>query len=319
VHPFVRDLVEASIPAEARKTLHARALEAAAEADAPLEVRAHHAYGAGETLTALMLLERMGDLAYDRGDPGSAVLAYRRCLDLVRRELLESGETSLEEAMASFSRKLGNSLAHAGDLTGAEGVLREALEFCRPGQGGRAAILLCLGRVVAGRKRLRDAYRMLGEALEIAIQRDDELMQAYVHMAVGELRRADSNLVGAVGAFTSALRCLTAEGAEPLAVAKAAVELAVTLAQSSDPKAAAEALARAQELAVKGESPHLEARTASALATLRESQGDRSGAEKCLREAWEAAVRAGDSDSAARFGRALEPASSPPEGQRNSA
>ena len=74
VHPFIRDLVEASIPAEARKALHARALEAAADADAPLEVRAHHAYGAGETLTALMLLERMGDLASERGDADSAVL-----------------------------------------------------------------------------------------------------------------------------------------------------------------------------------------------------------------------------------------------------
>jgi serine/threonine-protein kinase len=305
-HPFVRDLVEASIPAEARKALHARALEAAGDADAPLEVRAHHAYGSGETLTALMLLERMGDLAFERGDPSSAVLAFRRCLDLVRRELLESGDTSLEEAMASFSRKLGNALAHAGDITGAEGVLREALEFCGPGRGARGLILLSLGRVVAARKRLRDAYRMLGEALEIAIQRDDDLMQAYVHMAVGELRRSDGNIVGAVGAFGSALQRLNEHRADPLAVAKAAIELALTLAQGNDMAAASDALERADELAAKAEAPYLQARAASTLAGLRESQGNHLAAAAYWQQAWEAAVRAGDGESAARFARALE-------------
>jgi tetratricopeptide (TPR) repeat protein len=306
VHPFVRDLVEASIPAEARKALHARALEAAADADAQLEVRAHHAYGAGETLTALMLLERMGDLAFDRGDPGSAVLAYRRCLDLVRRELLESGDTSLEEAMGSFSRKLGNALAHGGDVTGAEGVLREALEFCGPGHAGRALILLSLGRVVAARKRQRDGYRMLGEALEIAIQRDDDLMQAYVHMAVGELRRSEGNVVGAVGSFSSALQRLNARGADDLAIAKAAVELAITLAQGSDQSAAAEALQRADQLAAEAEAPYLQARVAAALAGLRDAQSNAMAAQLCWQQAWQAAVRAGDGEGAARLARSLE-------------
>jgi serine/threonine-protein kinase len=311
VHPFVRDLVEASIPAEARKALHARALEAAADADAPLEVRAHHAYGAGETLTALMLLERMGDLAFERGDPGSAVLAYRRCLDLVRRELLESGDTSLEEAMGSFSRKLGNALAHAGDVTGAEGVLREALEFCGPGHAGRALIVLSLGRVVAARKRQRDGYRMLGEALELAIQRDDDLMQAYVHMAVGELRRSEGNVVGAVGAFSSALQRLTSRGADGLEIAKAAVELAVTLAQGSDQAAAADALQRADQLAAEAEAPYLQARVAAALAALREGQGNAMAAELCWQQAWQAAVRAGDGEGAARLERSLTRSGSP--------
>jgi tetratricopeptide (TPR) repeat protein len=301
VHPFIRDLVEASIPAEARKTLHARALGAAADADAPLEVRAHHAYGAGETLSALMLLERMGDLASERGDPSSAVLAFRRCLDLVRRELLELGETSLEDAMASFSRKLGNALGRGGDLTGAEGVLREALEFCRPGSIARAHVLLGLGRVVANRKRLRDAYRLLGEALEIAIQRDDDATQAAVHVTVGELRRSESNLVGAVGAFSAALQRLSHMNADALAVARAAVELAVTLAQGSDPQAAGESLLRAQELAREADAPHLEARAAAAMAELHETLGDRGRAETHLRHACEAALRAGDASGFARY------------------
>jgi hypothetical protein len=225
--------------------------------------------------------------------------------------LLESGDTSLEEAMGSFSRKLGNALAHGGDVTGAEGVLREALEFCGPGHAGRPLILLSLGRVVAARKRQRDGYRMLGEALEVAIQRDDDLMQAYVHMAVGELRRSEGNVVGAVGAFSSALQRLTAHGADGLAIAKAAVELAVTLAQGSDQTAAADALERADQLAAEAEAPYLQARVASALAALRESQNNAMAAELCWQQAWQAAVRAGDGEGAARLARSLERPSSP--------
>ncbi|MFI5308271.1 MAG: protein kinase [Polyangiales bacterium] len=294
VHPFIRDLVEASIPAEARKSLHARALEAAADAEAPLEVRALHAYGAGETITALMLLERMGDLAHERGDARCAVLSYRRCLDLVRRELLELGDTSLEEAMASFSRKLGNALARSGDLTGAEGVLREALEFCRPGTVPRAHILLGLGRVVSSRNRLRDAYRTLGEALEIAIQRDDDALQASIHVTVGSLRRGEGNLVGAVAAFSAALQRLAKLPNDSLGLAKAAVELASTLAQGDDVDAAIEALGRAQDLARQANAPYLQATAAAALARLRITQGERAAAEACLEQAIVASEQAGD-------------------------
>jgi serine/threonine-protein kinase len=297
VHPFVRDLVEASIPAEARKALHARALGVAS--DAPLEVRAHHAYGAGETLSALMLLERVGDLAYERGDPHSAVQAYRRGLDLVRRELLESGDTSFEEALASFSRRLGNALARAEDVTGAEGVLREALEFCPPHSIGRAHILLGLGRVVASRQRLRDAYRLLGEAVEIAIQRDDEAMQAAAHLVVGELRLSESNALGAVASFSSALQCLSSARADALTLAKAAVSLAAALAQGGDARAAAEALQRAQDLAQRAEAPHLQARALTVLGELHAAAADGSAQQEAYRKARAAAARAGDAGGAA--------------------
>jgi serine/threonine-protein kinase len=298
VHPFIRDLVEASIPAEARKELHARALEVEAEADAPLEVRAQHAYGAGETLTALMLLERMGDLAYQRGDSSSAVLAFRRALDLVRRELLESGETTLEEGMASFSCKLGNALARSADVTGAEGVLREALEFSDARSTARALILLGLGRVVASRKRLRDAYRMLGEALELAMQRDDVGVQAAIHLTIGDLRFADGNLIGAVGSFSTAVQRLSGGQADPLTLARAAVKLAIALAQGSDQDAAHDALIRAQELSADAQAPSLEAQCLAAQVVVREQQRDRTGARACLHIAWEIAARAGDADAA---------------------
>jgi serine/threonine-protein kinase len=297
VHPFVRDLVEGSIPAEARKALHARALGVAS--DAPLEVRALHAYGAGETLSALMLLERVGDLAYERGDPHSAVQAYRRGLDLVRRELLESGDTSLEEALASFSRRLGNALARNEDLTGAEGVLREALEFCPPHSIGRAHILLGLGRVVARRQRLRDAYRLLGEAVEIAIQRDDEAMQAAAHLAIGDLRVAETNAAGAVASFSAALQCLSSARADALTLAKAAVSLAASLALGGDARAAAEALQRAQDLAQRADAPHLQTRVLIVLGELHGVAQDIGAQQDAFRKARIAAARAGDATNVA--------------------
>lgn len=309
VHPYVRDLVEASIPAEARKQLRARALEAAAEADAPLEVRAHHALLAGETLTALMLLERTGDLAYERGDPNGAVLAFRGGLDLVRRELLETGDTSLEEAMASFGRKLGNALGQIGDLTGAEGVLREGLEYCAPNSSGRAYILLGLAKVVASRKRARDAYRVLAEALELALAREDAAAQAAIHVTTGALRRTEGNLVGALSAFSAAVESLKAAAGDPLALACAAVELATTLAEAADPQAK-DTLLRALDLATHAEAPYLESRIAAALAHLRDRDGDRELATSHLLQAQDAAQRAGDAEGYAHYARAIAPSES---------
>ncbi len=299
VHPFVRDLVEASIPAEARKALHAHALELVAEADAPLEVRAQHAYGAGEAFSALMLLERTGDLALERGDSVGAVLAYRRGLDLARRELLESGDTALEDGIAGFSRKLGIALVRKGDFTGAEGVLREGLEFCAPTSLLRAQLLLGLGRTLANRLRLRDAYRLLGEALEIATTRRDNPTQAAIHHAIGDVRRSEGNLVGAIAAFTSEMQRLTGSN-DRLALARGAVELASALAHGSSADAALEALGRARELARDAQAPHLEALVADATALVHDAHGRPDVASSYTREALRIAEAAGDADTAAR-------------------
>jgi serine/threonine protein kinase len=306
VHPFIRELVEASIPAEARKALHARALEVAGEVDAQLEVRAHHAHGAGETLTAIMLLERAGDLAHERGDPGSAVRAYRAGLGLVRRELLESGDTSFEEALVSFSRRLGNALARAADLTSAEGVLREALEFCGPSSVARSYVLLGLGRVMATKNRLRDAHRFFGEAVAIAAQRGDEAARAAVHATIGEVRRLEGNIGGAIASYSAALQCLSESRADALATARIAVELAVTQLESdAEPGVIEDTLDRAEELAVRADAPHLLARVLLGHARLFAARGDGTAQERCLRKAGQAAGRAGDAILLAQVDRAL--------------
>ena len=166
-------------------------------------------------------------------------------------------------------------------------------------------ILLELGRVLAARKRPRDATRILAEALEGAIQRDDPSAQAAVHMAIGEMRRAEGNLVGAEASFSAALREFAAGSADVLALAKSAVELASTMAQGENQEAARDALDRAQELAADARAPYLEARAASVLVALSERQNDPALAQAALRKAWEAAARAGDAEAAGNHEQAL--------------
>ena len=109
-------------------------------------------------------------------------------------------------------------------------------------------------------------------------------------MTIGELRRSEGNLVGAVAAFSTALQRLSSSGADALAVARAAVELAVTLAQGSDAQAADDALRRAQELAREADAPYLEARTAGCARRAPRAHGERGCAEIHLRSACEAAL-----------------------------
>jgi len=299
----VRDLVEASIPAQARKELHGRALGALPADDTPLEVRAHHAFGAGESMTALMLLERMGDLAYARGDAGTALWAFQRGLMLARRELLESGDTSLDDAISSFSRRLGSAMAGRGDMTGAEGVFREALEFAGPASLSRAHILLGLGEVVALRKRYRDAYRLLGQALDLSVQLANDALQADVQTAIGKLRRSEGNRSGAVSSLRTALDLLEQARQAPLKRAMVAVELAGALLDADESGAALLALEEAEQWAEKAQAPHLLSRTALMRANLAEQRGDRAGAQAAYASCMRLALQAGDADVEGRLER----------------
>ena len=272
VHPFVRDLVEASTPAEARKALHMRALGNAAEVDAPLEVRAHHAYGAGETWSAMVLLERMGDRAALRGDLETAVLGYQRGIELARREVLESGDVSLDEALASMSRRLGTVLARRGDVTGAEGVLREALEYSKPSSVQRAQILVSLARVSAERNRSRESYRQLGQALELAYREDSVPAQIDVQVALAELRRGERDSKGAISALKAVVELLDKQGGDAPRRATTLLDLADTYIDDSDLANAEATLRKATRVAEDSKIPYPNARLAAARARLAQAR-----------------------------------------------
>ncbi len=98
------------------------------------------------------------------------MLALRRGLDLARREIFRGELDDPMRAVLIFARKLGEALAHAGDLTDADGVLREALDLAGPSGKDRAMVLGSLAYVARERDRANEATVYLREALDLAKQ-----------------------------------------------------------------------------------------------------------------------------------------------------
>jgi serine/threonine-protein kinase len=115
-----------------------------------------------------MLLEQVADRSAARGDQQGCVLALRRGLDLARREIFRGELDDPMRAVLIFSRKLGEALARSGDLTDADGVLREALDLAGPSGPDRALVLGSLAVVSRERDRSSEATVYLREALDLA-------------------------------------------------------------------------------------------------------------------------------------------------------
>jgi serine/threonine-protein kinase len=167
-HPLIREIVLSGIPATARKELHAKALNAFERIGAPLEARAQHAYYAGDSFQALLLLEQVADRATARGDAATEVLALRRGLEIARQEIARGELDDPLRAVLIFGRKLGASLTRAGNFADAEGVLREALDVAGPSGVDRARVLSALAHVAHGRKRAPEALSYIDQAIEVA-------------------------------------------------------------------------------------------------------------------------------------------------------
>lgn len=171
-HPLIRDVTLATTPAGVRRELHAKAMADDDEDEhrivVPVEVQALHAYHCQDSFQALMLLETVANRAAQRGDNPGSVLALRRGLDLARREMFRGEIDDPMRAVIIFGRKLGDALAQAGDLTDAEGALREALDLAGPHGADRAYVLGSLAFVAYGRERTGEANGYLREAIEVA-------------------------------------------------------------------------------------------------------------------------------------------------------
>ncbi len=305
-HPFIRDLVASSIPAEARRGLHARALSLAAERDAPLEVRAEHAYRAGEPMSALMLLERMGDAALRRGDSVAAVLAFRRALDLARREMLEKGDVMLEGAILTFSRKLGEALERGGDVAGADGVLREALDLVGPASAERARMLLALGRTAARRERPRDALRMLGQALELATDHQNADVEARVQVELGRVRRHEGDAIGAANALRRAAELESAKGTDEARRARTLLELGEALTDIGDAEEARSVLERCRDVSEQAGARAVAAAALGVLGAIDEEAGHPDRAAAAYRDAARMAAEAGFAEAHERWRRSAD-------------
>ncbi|MCS6799854.1 MAG: AAA family ATPase [Myxococcota bacterium] len=306
-NPFVRDVVEASIPAQVRRELHERVLSLVIDRGLPVEVRVEHAVRAGDPMRALLMLEQVGDAARRAGDAAGAVNAYRRAVELARRELLESAEPAFEGAIVSFSRKLGDALAEMGDAVGADGVLREALDLTGPLSTERVAVLAALAAVASRRERQRDALRMLGRALELAATLGEPAAELGVQAVLSDVRRREGDLVGAANALARTVELAEAARVAPWQTARWLVDLGETLLELGD---GGEARRRLEDaLRLLGDDPAgdaLAARALSVLGAAAEIEGAHDAAVTLYREALARALRAGDVDGARNYQKAAE-------------
>jgi serine/threonine-protein kinase len=300
VHPFIADLVEASIPAEARRGLHRRAYEVLSELRAPQEVRAAHAFRGVDPVTSLVVLEQAGDASMARGDHLGAVLEYRRALDLARRETLESGDTVYDRAIATFSRKLGEALARSGDAAGADGVVREAIDLTMPDSADRAKMLLSLGRIAARRDRPRDAMRHFGQALEL-VAGIEPSVESHLQVAIGRSRRIEGDPGHAANAYRRALELFAEIGASADTVARARLELADALTAAGDHAGAAQELGNVERESKASGATSLMARAAGMLGSIDELAGRARDAQVRYEEAASLAARAGDAPGYRRW------------------
>jgi serine/threonine-protein kinase len=170
VHPLIREIVLAGIPQAVRAELHSRARRDFGD-DAlhiPLEANALHAVHAGESFEAMMLLERVGDRAAERGDYEGQIQALSRALEMARHEVSRGDMDDPIAAALMFSGKLGDALTFAGRPGDAIGVLREALGIAAPNAPERARLLASLAHASREQGLLTAARKHLDEALSLA-------------------------------------------------------------------------------------------------------------------------------------------------------
>ncbi|MFT5357778.1 MAG: serine/threonine protein kinase/tetratricopeptide (TPR) repeat protein [Polyangiales bacterium] len=301
-HPFISRLIEAFMPAEARRKLHLEVQNVISKRDAPLEVVAEHAYRSGETMRALMTLERMGDAGAKRGDHSASILAFRRCLELARREMMETGDDVMDAAIVTFSRKLAWALTNAGDIAHADGVIREVLDLAGPSSLARGRLHIVLGRIAQRRERHRDAMRHFGQALEI-VTGEDVGAEIELQLAIGELRLVVGDAAGGANAFRRALELSPGAG---LAQTLTQFQVADATLATGDLKRAKQEAESAMTLASSlGDAPALVARGQGLLGVLAKKAGDETEARERFRAAHTFASEAGDVHAAHRWRREI--------------
>lgn len=294
VTPLMRELVEANMPAQTRRDLHQRALEICSDRDAPLEVRAGHAYAAGDTEVALMLVGAMGAAARRRGDAKTACVAFRRVLSLARGEMQRTGEDSSSNTYLRAARSLGEALRRAGQLIEAQGVVTEALAVAGSRGEACARLLLERGAIDAARGLEQGARRWFGRAVFVGAGVSDEGLMGAIDLARARFLRESGAMEDAADTYREAIPRL--KGDERVA---AVLEYAEILLDLGDPGGAAAAL-EVGELA-----PLLASRVTGCRGRIHEVSGDSEAARGCYERALEGAELTGDWHGASRWRDAL--------------
>ncbi len=306
VHPFLGRLVEGGVPAAVRRDLHRRALRVATEENAPLEERAEHACRSGDGMAAILLLDGMGQAAVRRGLFSDAISAYRRALDIVRRAMYEQRPEGDESAFVRLSCKLGEAMQWAGDLSGADGVLREALEYVGPSDEQRGHLALLLGGVSRLRERFREAARWLQEAVAIGARFTEPHVVARAKLEMARLQRDEGDVLGAANAYRLAVEALDGAGMSADWRATGRLERARVLLDLGDMEEAERVLREGIEIAVRGGAQATASWCQGELGASFEMRGEREAAAESYALAASLAVASGDVEGHRRWHRAAE-------------
>ncbi|MBI5482727.1 MAG: protein kinase [Deltaproteobacteria bacterium] len=194
VHPLLQEVVYAGIPVDARREFHARILDALSERGAPASVTGYHGYAAGGGELVLANQERAGLAAQQAFDDAGAMMHFQRAWELARWMVLR-GEEDAEPAMARLGLVLGEAMRFAGDLVGAEGVLRETLERCGNNRVIAARVWRLLGHLAAnGWQQIDRGREHMRTALGHALRSGDPALMAEIYMDLaGMLQRQGDN------------------------------------------------------------------------------------------------------------------------------
>jgi eukaryotic-like serine/threonine-protein kinase len=210
VHPLLQEVVYAGIPVDARREFHARISETLGQGGAPASITGYHGYAAGGGERVLANLERAGLDAQQAFDDSGAMMHFERAWELARWMVLR-GDEDAEPAMARLGLVLGESMRFAGDLVGAEGVLRETLERCGTDRVIAARVWRSLGHLAAnGWQQLDRGRDHMRTALGHAVRSGDPGLIAEIYMDLANLIQRQGDNRAALDELQEGLLMVTA-------------------------------------------------------------------------------------------------------------
>ncbi|HUS64937.1 MAG TPA: protein kinase [Kofleriaceae bacterium] len=280
---LVASVVSACTPADVRRRLHRRALDAmTATAPTPAQL-GHHAEHAGEITLALRHYATAGALAVRRFDDAGAARWYGRAV-VMARELAARGIPDATRHLIDASLELADVLRFRGELKLALGALDEIAAL--PGndrqsaasERTRALIALAGGDATSAVHRLQLAA---GRALRVGARA--ELCQIYLDLAValdaaGRALEADRELAQGIDVVTGGAGIAAAD--EPERLWRLALALTERHAAAGRLERARDVGSQALDFARRRGLRHASARVSAVLAEVSERSGDIAAAQR---------------------------------------
>ena len=294
-HPLLLSVVRETTPLDARQSLNRAAYEWLGPTAHPM-ILAHHLLEGTLYEQAVELLETAGDYAMNQFDVQGALNLYRRAADTLRWKILADEES---DANIRLNLKLADAMEQAGDLNGANVVLRYVEGLAGNDVSVRAKTRLRLSRILAGLQRPVKAIKVVRDAISDGILAGDAELLTDAYLFLTNLLIHTGQLQEAAAELDEGLAMVTAGTADPSdgpaslwkLLAKASL-LAEKVESGSE--RAVELAYQALTLARATGNRSAEAQCELLLAHTLGAQGDTAGSEEHFRKALAVVETSGD-------------------------